>query len=181
MKVNKILGDALTPLNLGEVSEGEHSGSTRTRDARYFTFQIMSLPGGHSDDGPTYIRQLVTLHYFCPRGTDTDDINRRIAWALFKADFTWPSVLTRHGEDGIDVMFECEYLEGVPDDPDPTPEPQPPEPTPDPEPEPEPDPEPDPDPDPEPQPDPDPDSDPDSDLYNEPEYNPPDEEEGGTS
>ena len=114
-----------------------------------------------------------------------DDINRRIAWALFKADFTWPSVLTRHGEDGIDVMFECEYLEGVPDDPDPTPEPQPPEPAPDPEPEPEPDPEPDPDPDPEPdpepRPDPDPDSDLDSDLYNEPEYNPPDEEEGGTS
>lgn len=118
MTVNKALGDALTPLGFGEVSEGEHGGSNRTRGSSYFTFQVTSLPGGHADNGPTYYRQLVTLKYHCPRGTDTDEINRRVIWALYKADFTMPSILIQHTEDGITVTYECEYLDGVPTDPD---------------------------------------------------------------
>ena len=115
MTVSKVIGDALSPLGHGKVTRGAHTGPGTGSGAKYFTFNATALPFAHADDGPTCIRQLIQVHFFAPPGTDTVKVEDDVCIALFVAGCTWPMITPSDDETGVHIIFECEYLEGVPD------------------------------------------------------------------
>ena len=117
MTVNKALGDAIKPIGY-KIPEGKHTGAGTGSGVPYFTFDVTTYPSGHADDGPTYLRQLVTIHFHAPHGFDCTPVKIRTANRLHRAGFTWPSIIQIDEATGPHVVFESEFAEGVPDDAD---------------------------------------------------------------
>lgn len=114
MTVNKVLGDALTPLGY-KITEGEHTGAGTGSGVPYFTFDVTTMPSGHADDEPTFLRQLVSLYFHAPHGFDCTPVKIRTANRLFAVGFGWPNILPGADANGPLVLFECEFAEGVPE------------------------------------------------------------------
>lgn len=105
----------------------------------YVVWNYTEIPSVYAERAPQASRYLCQVHLYLPHKQDPLDDIQALRWALFDADFTWPSLTDASDGAGQHYVLECEFADGggyfLPV-PEPTPTPTP-EPDPDPEPEPE--------------------------------------------
>lgn len=85
----------------------------RGDEKTYCTFNYDTMAIQYSDDEPQFLKHLIQIHLVAPRGTNLLKQRRRIADALFKADFDYPDIENASDEEEQHYVFETEYVEGV--------------------------------------------------------------------
>ena len=80
---------------------------------RYYTFSCVSAGADYGDDAPGHEIYLVTIHFYAPLNENITARVRDTKRALFAAGFSWPETLNNSDDNGRDIIFECEYVEGI--------------------------------------------------------------------
>lgn len=87
--------------------------AARDLPPRYYTFSCSSFGADFGDDEPGCERWLVNVHFFAPlKGNYTQQV-KETKKALFRAGFTWPSMVDAGDKEGQHIVFECEIAEEV--------------------------------------------------------------------
>ena len=107
MSVEAALREAvlpIVPICEPELYEGEAQ--------EYCTFTVNRIPEGFGDGEPRYLRGLIQLHWFLPRGVSPMKKRRELCRAVLEAGFTYPSVENASDKDGQHYVLEFEGLDG---------------------------------------------------------------------
>jgi len=109
MSANSIIINALSEFGypvVPDIYEG--------KEKRYITFNYADDRGmGFADDEPDYVLADMQIHYFLPLKENYLTDRRKIREALFKAGFTYPSIVNLlEPENNIrHLVFECQITE----------------------------------------------------------------------
>lgn len=108
MNVNQLIEETLSQFGF-PCATNIYTGEKHT----YFVMTVNSLPADMADDEPGHIRNLVSLHLFCPNTTNTNRLRKRVKKALLLNGFTYPTETDASDKESQHVVFEFENAEGI--------------------------------------------------------------------
>lgn len=116
MSVNSRIIEAVRPVLSVCVPE-PYTPTGEDAEREYCTFQYSEVPDSFGDDGPEVVRCLIQLHYYAPLQLTSGSNNtlakrKALRMSLFRAGFTYPSVVDASDLDGQHFVFEFEDLDG---------------------------------------------------------------------
>jgi len=115
MGVNELIISALEGFG-DPVQHGTLIPDDENRNPKmYYTFNYTTHPTGFADNAPGYEKYLIQVHFFCPHNFNTLIRTKKTKRALYNVGMTWPSVIHIPDGYGQHIVYECEYIERIPD------------------------------------------------------------------
>jgi len=108
LNINQRIINTVSPI-VSTVVPDYYDGSNST----YAVFVANEIPNSYGDNVALTVRYLVTLNLFMPKKTNPFETKRLICKALESAGFTYPTVTNLSDADGMHLVFECKYVDGV--------------------------------------------------------------------
>lgn len=78
----------------------------------YVVWNYTEIPSVYAERAPQASRYLCQVHLYLPHKQDPLDDIQALRWALFDADFTWPSLTDASDSEGQHWVLECQYTDG---------------------------------------------------------------------
>lgn len=82
-------------------------------DKTYFVMNHNTIPDDFGSNRPWHERALIQVHLFCPHTFDSVQLRKDTKLAIFKAGFTYPSMVNANDEDGQHWVFEFQTAEAT--------------------------------------------------------------------
>ena len=78
----------------------------------YVVWNYDEIPAVYADSAPRASRYLCQVHLYCPHKKSPLEAIQALRWALFDAQFTWPSLTDASDSEGQHWVLECQFADG---------------------------------------------------------------------
>ena len=78
----------------------------------YVVWNYTEIPAVYAERAPRASRYLCQVHLYYPHKKSPLEAIQALRWALFDAQFTWPSLTDASDSEGQHWVLECEFADG---------------------------------------------------------------------